>query len=261
MKVYFAGSSAFALDAKILRTIECNYMLQSFYSIKNFEKIPWAHLKEFTNVIIDSGLFSIMFGCAKDTVFDEKFVEQYYLKYKAFINLYKYSNVAFVEMDVQKKLGSSLAWELRKRLKKDCKGRQFINVYHLEDENPDKLIDFSDYMAVSIPELRKNVTRKELIRITRYIVTKALTKNKKVHLLGCTEATLLKTFSMATSCDSSSWRSCGRYGGWKPPWSKNKIRVENLERMSSMDTRFEKAGAGQGALCLQHYKQLAGDQS
>ena len=76
---------------------------------------------------------------------------------------------------------------------------KILNVYHLEDGNPDKLIDFSDYICVSVPELRFNVSRKELLRITRYISQKAVAKNKKVHLIGCTDLKMMKEMKNAIS--------------------------------------------------------------
>jgi hypothetical protein len=118
----------------------------------------------------------------------------------------------YVELDVQKKLGPKEAWEFRRELRARVRKGTIINVYHLEDGSPDALIDYSDYIAVSIPELRLNVSMKERERIVSYISRRALGKGKRVHLLGCTEKRHLVAFRNCTSCDSTSFTSSCRWG-------------------------------------------------
>jgi len=113
---------------------------------------------------------------------------------------------------VQKKLSSEVAWEFRKEMKSTITKGTIINVYHLEDGNPDALIDHADYIAISLPELRFCLSDKERWNLTKYIATKATLKGKRVHLLGCTEKKYLQYFSFCFSCDSTSWLSPLRYG-------------------------------------------------
>ena len=60
-----------------------------------------------------------------------------------------------VEIDCQKVLGVEDAWYFRERMRRRLKNPQ-INVFHFEDgrRGLDRLIDFSSYIALSIPELR-----------------------------------------------------------------------------------------------------------
>lgn len=122
------------------------------------------------------------------------------------------SNVTCVEVDCQKILGVEKAWEFRQRIKKDLPNNRIINVFHIEDGKYglDRLIEFSDYIAISVPELRIANLKNYVPTIAEYI------KNKKpeidIHLLGCTELKLLQRCNFCTSSDSTTWTSSKRYG-------------------------------------------------
>lgn len=162
------------------------------------------------HTIMDSGLFTLMFG-AHAGKRDAKFIEKWYSLIVDFVlkNNYK---MTLVEVDCQKILGVDKAWEFRERLKKDLPNNRQVNVFHKEDgqKGLDRLIEFSDYIAISVPELRalgqKNYTNK----IAYYI------KNKKptidIHLLGCTENKLLKELNFCSTADSTSWQQVNRFG-------------------------------------------------
>lgn len=178
---------------------------------------PWQELPKLGNhVIMDSGLFTLMFGACKDIRPDEKFIRRYKDAICDFVNTnHVDKNIACVECDCQKLLGSDLAWQLRTQMR-DQIPNTIINVFHFEDGRYglDRLIEFSDYIAISVPELRivKPKTYKEdTYRLTCYI------KDKKpeidLHLLGCTERALLKRCKFATSADSTTWQQVNRYGG------------------------------------------------
>jgi len=164
------------------------------------------------HVIMDSGLFTLMFG-AHAAPRDAKFV---YAWQQALVEFVKSNNIAAtcVEVDCQKILGVREAWALRETLRRDLPNRQ-INVFHAEDGKAglDSLIDFSDYIAISVPELRlrhgKNYAQ-HVHRLANYI------KDRKpgidIHLLGCTEANLLRKCSFCSTSDSTSWLSCVRWG-------------------------------------------------
>ena len=178
---------------------------------------PWQELPKLGNhVIMDSGLFTLMFGACKDIRPDEAFLRRYKDAICNFVNSNHIDkNIACVECDCQKLLGTDLAWELRTQMR-DQIPNTVINVFHFEDGKYglDRMIEFSDYMAISVPELRivKPKTYKEdTYRLASYI------KNKKpeidLHLLGCTERALLKRCKFATSADSTTWQQVNRYGG------------------------------------------------
>ena len=102
-----------------------------------------------------------------------------------------------------------------------------INVFHYEDgkDGLDRLIDFSDYIAISVPELRivkPKTYKKYTSQLARYI------KKKKpsidIHLLGCTEFGLLSENSFCTTADSTSWLAGVKYGFFDDGIKKSHIR-------------------------------------
>lgn len=167
------------------------------------------------HVIMDSGLFTLMFGACKDVKPDEAFIRRYKDAICDFINQNKAYGFTCVECDCQKLLGPQLAWELRKQMREQIPNR-IINVFHYEDgkDGLDRLIDFSEYIAISVPELRivkPRTYREDTYRLASYI------KDRKpeidLHLLGCTERAMLRRCSFATSADSTTWQQVNRYGG------------------------------------------------
>lgn len=198
-----------------------------------------AYLSSASNhSIMDSGLFTLMFG-AHAGKRDKKDVE---LWYNCLVNYVINNNVksTCVEVDCQKILGTEAAWEYRRRMKIDLPNNRQINVFHKEDgqNGLDRMIEFSDYIAISVPELRalkqKNYTQK----IAHYI------KNKKpsidIHLLGCTENKLLKELNFCSSADSTSWQQVNRYGVIKYNDGKKTHSAKNSEiNRSMLDMRYK----------------------
>ena len=119
-----------------------------------------------------------------------------------------------VEIDCQKVLSPEAAWFFRERMRRLLPNRQ-INVFHYEDgkDGLDRLIEFADYIAISVPELRivkPKTFREDTKRLAYYI------KDKKpeidIHLLGCTDIKMLRECSFCTSADSTSWLQGVKYG-------------------------------------------------
>lgn len=164
----------------------------------------------FRHVIMDSGLYTLMFG-AHAGKRDEKFVEQWYEMLVEFVIEQNFRGTC-VEVDCQKILGTQKAWEFRKRMKNDLPKNRIINTFHIEDgqKGLDEMIEFSEYIAISVPELRVLKKKDYTQRLANYI------KNKKpsidIHLLGCTEMKLLQELRFCTSSDSTSWQQVNRYG-------------------------------------------------
>ena len=229
VKVHFAGSENVEFGY-ILHDAGVNYFLFTVlpFIMDQFD-IKWGRitlLKETyphielpkigKHIIMDSGLFTLMFGACKNIRPDEKFIRRYKDAICNFVNEnHMDSSIACVECDCQKLLGTDLAWELRTQMR-DQIPNPIINVFHYEDGKYglDRLIEFSDYMAISVPELRivKPKTYKEdVYRLASYI------KEKKpeidIHLLGCTERAMLKQCKFATSADSTTWQQINRWGG------------------------------------------------
>lgn len=265
MKVHLADMGCFA-GAEAFRAAGFNYVLQTYHQIRNAkDKLAtnFDVINSFQHTIIDSGMFSYMFGCEKDRVeVDDKFCKSLLNDYVNFINKSPFERASFVELDVQKKLGVEAAWEYRKEMKARINKGTVINVYHLEDENPDRLIDFADYIAVSIPELRFNVDDKERYRIARYIAVKATRMGKRVHLLGCTEKKMMKQFQFCYSCDSTSWNAGKRYGRFKSD-STGDRRVEPLYLAGAggFESKYQKYNYLASGILKLDYEKYAGDQS
>ena len=173
-------------------------------------------------------------------------------------------------------LGVELAWELREQMKKQIPNR-IINVFHFEDGKNwlNKLIDFSEYIAISVPELRlvKPKTYKEdTYKLACYI--KERKPEIDIHLLGWTERKMLQRCKFCTSADSTTWQQINRYGGILGKRTKNinkeKVRQEwpkiakllkqmNIEPTEKRLYYYYYWLAGH--LLLREYNKYAGDQS
>jgi len=166
--------------------------------------------KNYKHCIMDSGLFTLMFGSHKGEK-SEEYIEKWYAALVNFVKTTKYKGTV-VEVDCQKVLGCEKAWEFRRRMKKDLPNNRQINVFHKEDgrKGLDEMIEFSDYIAISVPELRFMGQKKYVQNLAYYIKYKK--PSIDIHLLGCTELGLLKKLKFCSSSDSTSWNSCVRYG-------------------------------------------------
>ena len=163
------------------------------------------------HTIMDSGIYSLCFGSHKNLKKDEALFDKWYDGLVRLVHETNYTGTV-VEVDCQKVLGREKAWEYRKRLKADLPNNRIINVFHLEDKQDglDRLIEYSDYMAISVPELRFAKKKNYVHQLSHYI------KGKKpsidIHLLGCTENKLLNDLSFCSSSDSTSWQQVNRFG-------------------------------------------------
>lgn len=165
--------------------------------------------KNFNHYILDSGLFTLMFGALKGKK-DEKYLDKWYECLTDFVLMDGYHGT-MVEVDCQKVLGVEKAWEYRIKMQEKVPNR-IINVFHIEDgqKGLERLIEFSDYIAISVPELRFCGKKNYLQKIANFIKSKK--PNIDIHLLGFTEKQKLKELSFCSSSDSSSWISGIRYG-------------------------------------------------
>lgn len=240
IKIHFAGAEQTDFTYCLAYGADIKYFLFSVFgfiskslNIKHggyWKGIPIY--KEFENFgtkhsIMDSGLFTLMFGAHAGNR-DEKEIEIWYHSLIEFV-LKNNIESTCVEIDCQKILGIEKAWELRTRMKNDLQNNRLINVFHKEDgrKGLDRLIEFSDYIAISVPELRKLGQKKYTYNIAHYI------KNKKpeidIHLLGCTEKEMIKNLKFCTSSDSTSWLQLNRYGNIGKNKEKNIIRSKMKE--------------------------------
>lgn len=223
VKVHFAGAEdlfSIPLDAAGV-----NYRLYSCYKyILNKNKDDDFRLPENTlvleqiktsrHVIQDSGLFTLMFGAGKNQKHDKQDLIDWQDKLVQFV-LQNKLDVTVVEIDAQKILGAEETWFFRERMKKMLPNNRQINVFHFEDgkKGLDRIIDFSDYIAFSVPELRivkPKTFKQDTYRLVQYA------KNRKpeidIHLLGCTDFQMLHDNKIVTSADSTSWLQGVKYG-------------------------------------------------
>lgn len=224
IKVHFAGAeqadqSLVAADAGVKYALfTCfPYICSKFdidgYPVLHRQTFAPKELEKYSNhIIMDSGLFTLMFG-AHAGKRDEKFLWTWLYALCEFVVNNKITATC-VEIDAQKVLSPAKAWEFRRKMKEILPNRQ-INVFHWEDQRKglDQLIEFSDYIAISVPELRiirKKTYGEDTIKLAHYI------KNRKpeidIHLLGCTQESILKKCKFCSSADSTSWKGCNRWG-------------------------------------------------
>ena len=223
LKVFFAGAEQLNIALCANEGGVKYYLFSVFpyiaprFDIKSFPFIggfaPPVLEEIGSHVIMDSGLFTLMFGVEagkRDRAFLEKWQE-------ALVNFVKGNKLSCtcVEVDCQKILGVKEAWHFRGKLKNQLPDNRIINVFHCEDRQKglDRLIEFSEYIAISVPELRivcGKSHREDVYRLACYI------KNKKpgidIHLLGCTDWEILRRCRFCTSSDSTSWQTSNRYG-------------------------------------------------
>lgn len=258
VKVHFAGCEELLRGSVIYKGANHKYglftafpficdMLKIKHGFPNYgftyNEVAQLNDKNSIHCIQDSGLFSLMFGSFsgdKNIHLINKWVDA--LIELTAINEYKGS---YVEVDCQKIFGIEKAWEYRIKMKKELPNNRQINVFHKEDgqKGLDRMIEFSDYIAISVPELRalgqKNYTNK----IAHYI------KNKKpsidIHLLGCTENKLLKELNFCSSTDSTSWVSINRFGWFKyndgkKTYGIKKSNINEIELLKNYAEKVEK---------------------
>ena len=231
-----------------------------------FLKIPRHIIENEKHTIQDSGLFTLMFGAMKGKA-NESIINRWYDGLVEF-TLKSAKGATCVEIDCQKLLGVEKAWEFRERLARDIPNR-IINVFHLEDGRVglDRLIEYSNYIAISVPELRFAKKKNMVTPLAHYI------KNKKpeidIHLLGCTEKALLHENKFCTSSDSTSYLSTKRYGYLQGQHQKhiitekiqNHVGIERWKEINKYNNEINTNG-----LCLtieylkQEYERTCGNQ-
>lgn len=222
-KCHFAGYDNDPRAISVLRSVDVRYRLFTAYPFIKTEKEDYTVANGiyetragFKHVIIDSGLFTLMFGAKKGGQLTHQDLRNWMHRIVRFAKDNQLGNgCSFVECDCQKLAGPEFAWQLRREMRELMDGREIINVFHLEDgaDGFDRLVNFSDYIAISVPELRFN-KGSQYKQITATLARRArmLKPDVKIHLLWCTEIGMLRQNSFVTSSDSSSWTSSARFG-------------------------------------------------
>ena len=201
MKIFIAGiNSVNPKNRYILE--ECDYILESFYSIKEWE-IPY--IKKCKMFLLDSGAFSMF---TKGHNLTAKDWDDYVTRYIEFIN--KYDIKYFFELDVDRILGIEKVEQIRKRIEKET-GKKCIPVWHKERgwKYFEKMCKEYDYVAIG--GIAKNPNGKQIEKIFPYFINYAHKNNCKIHGLGYTSAKGLRKNHFDT-VDSTSWLAGGQFG-------------------------------------------------
>lgn len=253
VKIHFAGSDGEKTHHYALKAAGVKYRLYSCFSFIDKKSVsddftlPEDSIikiqdREMNHVIQDSGLFTLMFGAGKNRKVDHDYLEEWQDKLIKFV-IQNNLKATCVEIDCQKLLGVEEAWYFRKRMRDKLPNRQ-INVFHYEDgkEGFDRLIDFSDYIAISVPELRivkPGTYKKDAVNLARY--AKKRKPSIDIHMLGCTEYAMLPHISFCTTADSTSWLAGVIYGSFNDGHKKghiNTFKQEIVEKRSRQIIRM-----------------------
>lgn len=263
MGVNYALYTAFPFIERMLIEKHKSPLMPCFLDPFDIPKYIDSHSR---HTIQDSGLFTLMFGSHSGSS-SMPSIDDWYSALVDFTNEHTPETVTIVEVDCQKLTNSDKAHELRVKMREQVKNR-VINVFHLEDGQYglDRLIEFTDYIAISVPELRALGKKHYMESLIDYIRNKK--PNIDIHLLGCTEVNLLKKFSFCTSSDSTSYIAGKRFGFLKNRHISTindsiidivgrdiyqEVRKYNNER----NTRFILLSI---YLCLKDYNKYAGSQ-
>jgi len=217
MKLFLAGAD---MDYHIEPVYLSGHasMLSSYWKHKD-KFIPswlkWYNKTKNADWIMDSGLFTMMFGAGSDKTYKEEDIVEYTNKYISDLKKIKY-NGYIVEMDVHKIFGLESLKRFRYIFKQKYDIEKTIYVWHIEEgeEGFIKLCKTYPYIAISIPELRivlkgKNNLEKMVKKLV--MLANKINPNIKIHLLGCTQQSLMEQKGYY-SCDSTSWMSSVKYG-------------------------------------------------
>ena len=224
VKIHFAGSDGEEIFYAALCAAQTNYRLYSCYKYIYGKRpdadfrLPDNHVikaqdKANRHVIQDSGLFTLMFGAGKGMKQNRESLTAWQDCLIAFV---KQNGIraTCVEIDCQKILGVEDAWYFRERMRRLLPNPQ-INVFHFEDgrKGLDRLIEFADYIAISVPEIRI-VKPKTFREDTKYLAHYIKNKKPEIdsHLLGCTDFKMIAENNFCTSADSTSWLSGVKFG-------------------------------------------------
>lgn len=190
-----------------------NILFSNYHRVNRWLQLDVSYYRDNNmNIIMDSWLFTMMFGCWKQVKRTEQDLWNYMEQYiKDMHKMDRYWTI--VEMDVHKVLWVDKLQRFRDYFKKNRPLERILFVYHVEEgiEGLKKLARTCPYIALSIPELRIVYRGKveEAVNHLLWIINKE-NPSCRVHLLWCTQVNLLKR-KWYYSCDSSSWLMGNRY--------------------------------------------------
>lgn len=236
MKLVLAGceSTQYLLTAYLTG---CRSFLTSYYHLLYKSKPSdtfislYNNTKHETNFIMDSGLFTMMFGAGKNNTYDHTYLWNYtkqYIQTMKDIDFHGY----IVEADVHKLLGIEKLQDYRQLFCDTWGVDRTIFVFHIEEglDNWYKLAQQYKYIAISIPELRIVYKDKShlLPKLIKQMVLQAnqVNPNIKIHLLGNNQPNLMMQKGYTTA-DSTSWLYLG-IAGRIGVWDQSKCKFQTI---------------------------------
>lgn len=224
MKIHLAGMEDHRY-ARMAVAAGHKYGLASYFNLRRLTESAAAEHSSFMNrhdvdLILDSGIFSMMFGSESGKTYDLAWMLEYARKYIAFASSYRVKRLVIVECDVHKILGMPAVFELRKLFRDS--GLEVMYVWHVE-EGIDGLLELAvteKYISLGAPELRRHFSGTGidyksglfslLSKIDKHCASRGVPL-PKIHLLGNTVEKTMRT-RIAFSCDSTSWMAGMKFG-------------------------------------------------
>ena len=224
MKVYLVASSS--LHIKVLLEQKCENILISYYCFgctkdkrsyhdilcgdekkQELDKGTKSLLKQFKNVMVDSGAFSFMSG--KETKTRKKDVDKFVEGYGRWLRNNKGYYDSFEEMDLDFLFPINVIEGWREFLEK-CAGKKCLPVWHINRglDYWEMMVRDYDYIAIG-GLVSGEIT--EMEKYASFLIDIAHKNGCKVHGLGYTKTKLLKYIPW-DSVDSLSWARGGISG-------------------------------------------------
>lgn len=201
MKVFLAGINSLKNRTEKLKQID--YILESFYTIKDWEK---PFIKKVKMFLLDSGAFTFMNSKSKEAIDWDKYI----CDYAKFIleNDVKY----FFELDIDNIVGLKEVERLRNKLEALTQ-RKCIPVWHKTRgiEYWREMTKQYSYVAIGGNAIGE-ISSKEY-RLFKPMLEIAERNLCRVHGLGFTPTKILKQFNF-WSVDSTNWLSGARFGSY-----------------------------------------------
>lgn len=220
MQIHLAGCESLHFAKAIVYTGH-RHVLLSYHYLKSRSDDKRMELIKYINdsgltVILDSGIFTMMFGSGKDKTYDLLTMTAYAEEYLARVKTWGIKNLTVVECDVHKILGMDAVFKLRSLFEKS--GLRVMYVWHLEEGTAGLEAMAKKYhlLGIGCPELRllfkgRDQTYKAAVWDLLGRIKSHSANLPKVHLLGNTVMETMETHQ-AWSCDSTSWISGVKFG-------------------------------------------------
>lgn len=199
MKVFMAGTSGLKNHPELMR--ECDYFLESFISIKDWQM---PYFKKAKGFLLDSGAFTFMNGTKAKNIYE------YAEKYANFINEYDIND--FFELDVEMIFGWNEYLKMNDLIEKITK-KQSIPVFH-KNRGLKWYINACenyDYIAFGGVAVGAGKVRKSMLRAMPEFIKIAHSHDTRIHGLGFTMTSRFDEIRFDT-IDSTTWTMGGRMG-------------------------------------------------